>query len=270
MVWRPKIGLPLILAIHTVWENSVLAEYACFASHLPPVFHSSLRSQQGYRPSSVRQQSEERETGDSHLFLRFSPLIGGPAFLPLHVEVIIAVEEANRGSSTKQKQNMDTIYIRKANNLSVFKEPSQLHRFDFLPEKPTDPSTLTRLLTLKAVPGRLRYRTHASHERHSEVSQNMSTQFNDNMGTLNQDEKGVTILIPVGSLMSIEGGDEVAANTILTTATEFNDKYGDTLFKELRILGGKNCLSFALDLLSHVELTTGLQRIPRFTKFDIE
>ena len=64
------------------------------------------------------------------VFLRFSPLIGGPKFLPLHVEVIL-----NRNSD------------------------NTLYRFDFIPLKATDPSTLARLVTLQSVPGLLRSRT---------------------------------------------------------------------------------------------------------------
>jgi hypothetical protein len=61
------------------------------------------------------------------LYLRFSPLIGGPRFAPVHVEVMLADE-------------------------------STLHRFDFVPADATDPTTLAMLLTLRSVPGILRYR----------------------------------------------------------------------------------------------------------------
>ena len=62
-------------------------------------------------------------------YLRFSPLIGGPRFLPAHVEVMLADE--SEGS---------------------------LHRYDFVPANPTDPKTLATLLTLRSVPGVLRCR----------------------------------------------------------------------------------------------------------------
>jgi hypothetical protein len=63
------------------------------------------------------------------LYLRFSPLIGGPRFLPAHCEVMLA----NESTCT-------------------------LHRFDFVPANPTDPKTLATLLTLRSVPGVLRCR----------------------------------------------------------------------------------------------------------------
>lgn len=61
------------------------------------------------------------------IYLRFSPLIGGPRFLPAHVEVMLAHE-------------------------------GSLHRYDFVPANPTDPKTLATLLTLRSVPGVLRCR----------------------------------------------------------------------------------------------------------------
>lgn len=63
------------------------------------------------------------------LYLRFSPLIGGPHFAPVHVEVMLADESTGT-----------------------------LHRFDFVPADATDPTTLAMLLSLRSVPGILRYR----------------------------------------------------------------------------------------------------------------
>ena len=85
----------------------------------------------------------------------------------------------------------------------------------------------------------------------------------------NQDGSGITILVPIGSLTD-DDDKEVTAKEVVSTAINFREEYRDTLYKELQILGGKNCLSFALDLLSHVEVTTGMQRIPRLNKLDIE
>ena len=59
------------------------------------------------------------------LYLRAAPLIGGPSWLPLHVQVVIESED-NR------------------------------YKWDFVPLNATDPSTLGRLLSLQAVPGEIR------------------------------------------------------------------------------------------------------------------
>lgn len=180
------------------------------------------------------------ENEDTHAFLRFSPLIGGPPFLPLHVEVIFAVEDAN--CSEKIKSKMDTVYVTKNNNLSSTPILNNLllHRFDFLPENPTDPSTLARLSTLQGVPGRVRHRT--CDQRYSEEPNNIQiTGSNDRQ----QDGRGLSILVPIGSLSCADDEKAKSNNVIISTAIDFKDEYSSTI-KELRILGGKNCLSLKL------------------------
>jgi len=68
---------------------------------------------------------------DLEVWIRFSPLVGGPPILPLHSEIIL-----------KQETNGETIF----------------HRFDFLPRDPTDPNTISQLLSFSSVPGEVRYR----------------------------------------------------------------------------------------------------------------
>eukprot|EP00584_Thalassiosira_punctigera_P015139 CAMPEP_0172565232 /NCGR_PEP_ID=MMETSP1067-20121228/107417_1 /TAXON_ID=265564 ORGANISM="Thalassiosira punctigera, Strain Tpunct2005C2" /NCGR_SAMPLE_ID=MMETSP1067 /ASSEMBLY_ACC=CAM_ASM_000444 /LENGTH=212 /DNA_ID=CAMNT_0013356067 /DNA_START=119 /DNA_END=757 /DNA_ORIENTATION=+ len=211
---------------------------------------------------------KESGVGDTHIFLRFSPLIGGPAFLPFHVEVVVAIDDA-RTKSEQLKQKIDTVCVRKVNNLSsisYLNESTRLHRFDFLPENPTDPSTLFRLISFQGVPGRVRYRIH---EKQLEGLNNLRTNANNGDKSKSQDGRGVTILIPVGHLPPMNDKD-VTANDVLSAAIQFKDEYSNTLFKDLRIIGGKNCFSFALDLLSHVEFNSGMQRIRTPIKFDIE
>ena len=132
------------------------------------------------------------------VFLRFSPLIGGPSFLPLHVEVIFALllekekgvhdadadaegetedeEEEEEEEEEPDAMMMDAIHVAwddvgfPSSSSSYDGAPapphsergiSALHRFDFLPSgDPADPATLRRLLTLGGVPGRVRHRIH--------------------------------------------------------------------------------------------------------------
>ena len=222
-----------------------------------------LHRNEGYQSiifnSQVNYQEDNTESiTDNHIFLRFSPLIGGPSFLPLHVEVIIIVDGDINNS---EEMIMDTVYIRRNNNLSATflnKQQLQFHRFDFLPERPTDPSTLARLSSLQGVPGNLRYR------RYGTSSSNVRNNNPDNEKTNQVDGKGITILLPIGSLTC-------NADNGISTAMQFKEKYSNTLFKELRIIGGKNCLQFALDLLSHIDTsTTGIQRVTKLNSLDIE
>ena len=219
--------------------------------------------------SSSSTESIDTEDANAHIFLRFSPLIGGPSFLPLHVEVIIAVEDTNNNGK-EMKQNMNTIYIRRANNISstsFLKEQLALHRFDFLPEKPTDPVNLSRLVTLRSVPARVRHRSYVSN------SNNMQSDDMNGVdtSTANQDGKGITILIPVGSIPSTYDGEDTTTNHVISTAIKYKNEYKDSLFRELRLVGGKNCLQFALDLLAHIdETSTGIQRVTGLSKLDIK
>jgi hypothetical protein len=58
--------------------------------------------------------------------LQLSPLIGGPGWLPVHVKVVLETEGCE-------------------------------HKWDFVPLKPSDPTTLSKLVKLQAVPGEIRY-----------------------------------------------------------------------------------------------------------------
>jgi hypothetical protein len=59
-----------------------------------------------------------------------------------------------------------------------------------------------------------------------------------------QRDKGVAILIPVGCVSGYVN--------VISTAMKYIDEYHEQLYAELCIVGGKNCLSFALDLLSYI------------------
>ena len=228
------------------------------------VIHRKAGCQSTIIYSQVNYQEDNAEsTTDNHIFLRFSPLIGGPTFLPLHVEVIIIVDEDVNNS---EEMIMDTVYISRNNNLSSTflnkQQKLQFHRFDFLPERPTDPSTISRLSTLQAVPGNVRYRTSSYNTSSSNIPNNKSD--NEKSTTNQMDGKGITILLPIGSLScNVDYG--------ISKAIQFKEKYSDTIFKELRIIGGKNCLQFALDLLSHIDTsTTGIQRVTKLNSLDIK
>lgn len=189
------------------------------------------------------------------VFLRFSPLIGGPP-IPLHVEVILAEDDADKPKDIKSKEEGNTIYIRKTNNLasmSFLNTYQQIHRLDFLPENPTDPSTVIRLTSLQSVPGKLRHRYYSQKITASSDSK--------------QDGKGITVLIPVGSIPYLKEIGSTSSN-IISTALEFTNERRDNEYGDLRILLGKNCLSFALDLLIELNNVHGIQRVDSWNKID--
>ena len=182
------------------------------------------------------------------VFLRCSPLIGGPSVLPLHVEVILAEDKETRRSKD------DTIYIRKTNDLTHLTNTyPQLHRFDFLPENPKDPSTVVSLATFQSVPGKLRHRHY-------------NTQNITSTDTTSADGRGVTIVLPIGCIACQD--KECGTNSIISTAMKFTNERIDDVYDNLRIFLGKNCLSFALDLLGNLDHVHGIQRVDRWSKID--
>ncbi len=247
---------PMMIMAQSASSSFVQSNSFPLRSHPLSFHHRRTR----IRTSSSIHASEERSRDTyTHVYLRFSPLVGGPTFLPLHVEVIFAVDDGN-STATMQTHSMDTVYVRNGKSFSsipLFKESMIFHRFDFLPENPTDPSTLARLFTFQSVPGTVRCRSKPQHQQQDVAVESMS-------GT---DRNGVSILIPFGSLANNKNSNEV---DILSTAVRFKDEYSGSLFKEIRLLGGKNCFSFALDLLSYVELNTGLTRVTGLAAVDVK
>ncbi len=206
--------------------------------------------------SSLATNHEHSLEDKVQVFLRFSPLIGGPP-IPLHVEVILAEDDADkRKDNIKSKEEGSTIYIRKTNNLAsaaVLNTYQQLHRLDFLPENPTEPSTVIRLASLQSVPGKLRHRYYSQKITASSDSK--------------QDGRGITVLLPVGSIHSSKESGESSSN-IISTAMEFTNERRDNEYDDLRILLGKNCLSFAIDLLLELNNVYGIQRVDSWNKID--
>ena len=237
---------------------------------------------------------EEGVLPDARLFFRFSPLIGGPSFLPLHVEVIVVVLDEygnNFGSSHDGRHCINDLASSKrrlwsnAIHFAMVDDDSssssieefistttdyyaqEIHRFDYLPINPTHPSTLVRLVTFQSVPGMIRHRRIKVKDRLSScsllgsvgdatmVSVNDDDERYDIKGTTTthkgkKRDKGVAILIPVGY---------VSGNVnVISTAMKYINEYHEQLYAELRIVGGKNCLSFALDLLSYIKKSAHL------------
>jgi hypothetical protein len=63
--------------------------------------------------------------------------------------------------------------------------------------------------------------------------------------------------------------DANANDDVVDAAANFNGERGggSSSFDELRVFGGKNCLSFALDLLSHVDSEFGIRSCGTTTTF---
>lgn len=244
----------LLLFVVVVSSGALLQCYAlrsCFSTKRtpsPPHKHCRLDTSISSSPTH-----HEHDTVDKvQVFLRFSPLIGGPP-IPLHVEVILAEDVADK---RKDSDSKGTIYIRKTNNLSSISSLNtypQLHRLDFLPENPTDPTTVVRLAFFQSVPGKLRQRCYTKSTTSSDAS---------------QDGRGITVLLPVGSI-PCNHENEVTSSSIISTALEFTNERSDDVYADLQIFR-KNCLSFALDLLLELNSVHGIERVDSWNKIDFD
>ena len=124
----------------------------------------------------------------ARVFLRCSPLVGGPAFLPLHVEVIVAPPAPDGPDDAAAG--------------------AVWHRFDFLPARPTDAADLRRLATLRPVPGRVRCRT-------------------AERGELTTCDRGATALLPAGRCAPGVRAAAVAAAARRFAADADGARYGE-------------------------------------------
>ena len=192
------------------------------------------------------------ECNDSfHLYLRFSPLVGGPSFLPLHVELILVPVIEYNLNDRRQKKYTDII----STNKSFY-----IHRFDFLPENPRDQDTIVKLIQLQSVPANVRYRYCQSDQIircFQDANQDESAHF---ISDAMMQSKSMSILEDRGMTIALRIGTSSAVNnqSVLSSAISFVDSYRSEEGKELRILGGKNCISFALDMISHLHEKHGI------------
>jgi len=79
----------------------------------------------------------------------FCPLVGGPAFLPLHVSIILKQNDP-KCSNEHQKA------IQIPGQEVMLKNQEICHRFDFLPVNAREPQTLKKLVMLQRVQGQVR------------------------------------------------------------------------------------------------------------------
>jgi len=179
------------------------------------------------------------------VYVRLSPLVGGPKFLPLHAEIMILAS----GDAVFGTDESGINSLREGLNGRV------LHRFDFLPENPTDPATLARLLSLQSVPGLARYRTLPRGSDDQVVGEDVEADLVA-LGTRSIErmlEGGNNGLVfRLGSIDSVInevpiGSDQISA---VSNAVKFTELYQKDR-GDLNIVSN-GCHTFALGLISHL------------------
>uniref|UniRef100_A0A7R9W8Y9 Uncharacterized protein n=1 Tax=Pseudictyota dubia TaxID=2749911 RepID=A0A7R9W8Y9_9STRA len=180
------------------------------------------------------------------VYLRLSPLVGGPSYLPLHAEIMLL---DSSGNVDEEGNCPDAPWRRQRRSGRV------LHRFDFLPEEPTDPSTLARLLTLQSVPGLARYRT-LPREVIEEVSGEVEEADLLELGNQSIDRilaggsNGLVLRLFSINPSSDEIFSEYAQISSISSAVRFTEQYQEDR-GELNLLSN-GCHTFALALISHL------------------
>ena len=178
----------------------------------------------------------------AQIYARFSPLIGGPPILPLHVELMIYNE--------RQIVNGDIDII--------------LHRIDYIPMNPTDRNTILNLLRLKYVPGSIRHRIYLSSDAELEETKDLWTMHPDDTNP-NNNSIGTNTQISIVNKDRIQYLIQDASSIPLFSTIEYNDilkKLAPSLmelFVEKEETGLHllyyNCYSFAYDVYSCMKKT---------------
>jgi hypothetical protein len=185
----------------------------------------------------------------AQIYARFSPLIGGPPILPLHVELMIYNEQ-------RQIVNGDIDII--------------LHRIDYIPMNPTDRNTILNLLRLKYVPGSIRHRIYLSSDAGLEQTKDLWTMHLDdtnqnNNGDNNNNSNGKDTQISIVNKDRIQYLIQDAFSIPLFSTIEYNDILMKLAPRLMELFVEKeetglhllyyNCYSFAYDVYSCMKKT---------------
>jgi hypothetical protein len=189
---------------HSQRTSSVFGFLYVFATLLHP-FSRALVSIPEFRKT----QTGVAYARENLIYFKTSPLIGGPSWLPLHVKVILEGESLE-------------------------------HQWDFVPSNATDLASLLRIVTLRATPAVVRYRT-------SPISKRRLNE----QGYLALAPSFDNVIMKEGKVVDKLPGDKSGITAkekiLLEKAREFCDSYPSELH-----LAQNNCWIFAYKLYDHL------------------
>ena len=184
-----------------------------------------------------------RSSSPVQVFARFSPLIGGPALLPIHAEIMI-LDRDNSSEIPGIANNGD-------GGCSV------VHRIDFVPKDPKDLDTILKLITMQNVPGTVRHRKFASGSSFRNRDFLSSDEINvvpqkriQRLLTTTSSVEKVSIVFPLGEIILNEDERFVDSVRSPRSIVELVDKKHGMELNLLR----NNCYSFAFEILSCLKL----------------
>ena len=181
----------------------------------------------------ISKESQSQRSGSSRnvkAYARFSPLIGGPTFLPIHVEVMIL------------ETTTDDMHMNSGNGSAK----TLLRRIDFIPKDAEKIETILKLVTFQNVPAIIRDRTltFGYEDKDSDESLNILNPINVDFARIEallqnsiSNEK-TNFIVP----LDIDGIGNIDYMKSLSLCVK--SKEGS----ELNLLNN-NCYSFAYDIL---------------------
>lgn len=196
--------------------------------------------------SSGSNMDDSNHNALSKVFIRLSPLIGGPTFLPVHAEIML-LESLDVGKLERTGE--------KSAALSPEKQlPCVLHRVDFIPLEPKDPSTLLKLSSFQDVEGLIRHRKFVGGdakclEEEEEIT-SVSTERIDSLLTSSVSIEKSSIVMQLGTT-NICAKERVMDS--IGTPTCISNIVDEKRGIKLNLLRN-NCYSFAWDVLSCLDL----------------
>ena len=177
--------------------------------------------------------------------IAFSPLVGGPAFLPLHISILLLQQQPQDGRQSKK----DSLPL----SLKNTEDELDQHRFDFLPVHARDPQVLQKLVSLQYVPGYVRCTTIMEQQDQTMIA------FTD---TPTSSSKNQTESLQVPTSTSKENDASTSRPSVIvkigTTHASIEDVHrfcsAYQFSKGDLHLITNNCASFALELLRYIEV----------------
>jgi hypothetical protein len=200
-----RLGLLLLLALRE-WTTST-----AFIGARPMMFEPRRRPPPPWRATTTR--LRDSSLAQSIVIrLQPSPLFGGPKWLQVHVKVVLYILDTTAASSSSIGDHDDETQ----------------HLWDFVPKNATRPETLAELLSLRAVPGQVRYQCRPRRPPGRIIGSAETIDESNN---------------------NVVGGQETAtaADELVARANEFCATYSTDLH-----LLRNNCWTFAFSLCNHL------------------
>jgi len=160
------------------------------------------------------------------VYLRFSPLVDGPEFFPIHVEVMILnytyEYQKKVNGHLDEKESFEDISDDDDDNIIIH----CLHRFDFLPANPKDKNNILQLITLQSVPGQIRHRVFINEKNASTMSNTNERPIQDNVNNVDT----VYSIVPEKRIEALLGSKSKDKKKLATNNDSHNSNpYDDSL-----------------------------------------